>query len=737
MLSLFDRRGIGAIFVTLLTFSLASTSAAACTNESSPGFRAYLPDCRAYELVSPAYKEGFPVFAEGISEDGSQLRVESLGSFSDPRNISSVGATYLIGRSESGWESAPLDEPFSAFPVYEIQGMSSGFQSSLWFASAPGRSVRDVYLDPPGGNLVLIGAGAPPGAREGELNYIGASDDLRHVLLRDHSPAGKEENRLWPGDTTVKGQNRSLYEYEGTGNLEPRLVGVSNEERIEDAAQKAGKQHINEAASLISNCGTSLGGTEERDAFNAVSTNGATVFFTAEACGGSPTVNELYARIEGEKKVAISEPSKADCAACETFEGEPGKRSSALFQGASRDGSRVFFFSEQELLPGAKGNSLYEYEFHPEEDGRKKNEKVLLVAPELAPSREEPGGVARVSDDGSHVYFVAEGVLTGANGEGKSPIAGEPNMYVFASECPGGEAGCADRVDHTSFVATLSRGDEVDWSATDVRPVQATPNGRFVVFQGVADLTRDEEGRSDAGQIFEYDAEAEAVVRISRGENGYNEDGNTDTYPATIPVQLDRTTPEGRFKHLAVSEDGSRVFFSSSDALTPHALNGVCIRTEGEACVSYANNIYEYHAGQISLISDGQDLTSVSEIPAVELIETDESGRDVFFTTADSLVPQDGDTQVDIYDARESGGFALMGEPASCSGGGCRGATISPLSLPTSVTSTIAPEAVGSEPSPGVVVRTKTKVTSKKTGKSHGKAHSKKRKSKKKAKGKK
>ncbi len=623
------------------------------------------------------------------------------------------------------------------FPVYFVQGMSSDFQSSLWFASVPGQSSKDVYLDPPDGHMMRMGSGAPPGAREGQLNYVGASDDLSHVLLRDRSPQGSEEDRLWPGDTTIEGQYNSLYEYAGIGNSEPRLVGVNNEERIEQAARREGKQHINEAATLISNCGTSLGATEERDAYNAVSMNGATVFFTAEACGGSPTVNELYARIEGEKKVAISEPSKADCAACQTFEGEPDKRSSALFQGASKDGSKVFFLSEQELLAGAKGNSLYEYEFHPEEDGRKEHEKVLLVAAGLVPSREEPGGVARVSDDGSHVYFVAEGALTGANGEGKSPVVGEPNMYVFASECPEGDTGCNDRVDRTSFVATLSRGDEVDWSATDVRPVQATPDGRFLAFQSVADLTRDEEGRVEAGQVFEYNAHTETLVRVSRGENGYNEDGNTDIFPATIPIQVDRSTPEGRFKHLAMSKDGSRVFFSSANALTSEALNQICIREEEGICVSYASNIYEYHGGgRVSLISDGHDMTSVGERPAMELIETDEAGRDVFFTTADSLVPDDSDTQVDIYDAREGGGFAPAEERSPCSGSSCRGATSSPVPLPASITSTVAPEASGFESGPGVMVKTKTNVTSKKIAKNHGKAHKKKRKSKKKAKGK-
>ncbi len=195
--------------------------------------------------------------------------------------------------------------------------------------------------------------------------------------------------------------------------------------------------------------------------------------------------------------------------------------------------------------------------------------------------------------------------------------------------------------------------------------------------------------------MFEYDAQGEALVRVSRGEGGYNEDGNSGDFPAAIPIQFRSSTPEDRFRHLAISEDGSMVFFSSADALTPLALNQVCIRKEEGVCVSYADNIYEYHDEHVSLISDGHDDVSVEEGPVSELLGTDESGRDVFFTTADNLVPQDGDTQVDIYDAREDGGFAPVQEPAPCSGDSCRGVSSPPPSLPAPVTSMVAGEPLG------------------------------------------
>jgi hypothetical protein len=680
-----------AVLLALLTVpSLACADDSGCPNGLSPGFRTYLPDCRAYELVTPPYKQSFPVVPVAISGDGLKLGVESFGSFSDPVGIGFLGQDYQLSRTGTGWETSVLGAPFSEFPNYHVETMSPDFQSSLWLASTPGQPWEDVYLDPSGGPLTLVGPGTPPGSAQTVLNFVGASDDLRHALFIDASQAAGEEARLWPGDMTIAGRVPSLYEYFGTGNAEPRLVGVSNVGI--PASVAAGK--------LISVCGTLLGSSPEGEAYNAVSSNGAVVFFTAEECNGSPAVNELYARVDREKTVAISEPSHPlaqgsgsgpdECdVTCET-----AVHAAGVFEGASRDGSKVFFLTAQPLLNGDEDAEpdLYEAEI---EGGGAQAKLGRLIQVSRDPNvgqAAEVQGVARVSEDGSHVYFVAKGVLTtepdlSLPQHHQVAVAHEDNLYVYERDAryPDG---------HTSFIATLSARDLGDWSSQDARPVQATPEGRFLVFQSSADLTPDQEGGAEAGQVFEYDAQEETLIRVSRGQNGYNEDGNSSVYGATIPVQVyERDLPTQRSIHLAVSEDGSRVFFSSADALTPRALNGVVIgEEEGEGPI-YASNVYEYHDGQVALISDGHDVTRVEGHPATELIGTDETGGDVFFTTADSLVPEDTDTQVDIYDARSEGGFVPAVEPAPCSADSCQGAVSAAPSLLTPTTSSVAGEA--------------------------------------------
>lgn len=691
---------------TLSLAGVASAGVAGCPGGGSSG-ASYLFDCRAYELVSPAYKEGFQVLVEGVSEDGSRVLALSLGVFARSPG-GDLGYEFL--RGPLGWVASAglVGEPFSGFPVYNVEGVSPDFQSTLVFATTLERFLveeEEVYLRLPGGSLVLVGPLEPP-VRQGVGLYLaGASEDMRRAVFIGHS------GYLWPGDTTF-GEGvglTSLYEYEYTGQAakEPRLVGIDN----------VGVPGSVGAGHLISDCGTVLGSfpSLEGDAYNAVSTSGAAVFFTAAAassCGASgPPVDEIYARLRETPAapahtVAVSEPpllvpGRECTGVCEEDEiAEEGKRRSpGVFSGASSDGSRVFFLTRQSLVNGDEGGAGAGQDLYAADISNGAVTRLVQVSRggtgDLTPgSGANVLGVARVSEDGFHVYFVAEGSLTGANREGKKPAEptlAEPhpaNLYVSSRECPAGEAACTNPVERTSFVATLSPGDLADWSLKDNRPVQATPDGRFLVFRSAADLTSDQGGRVEAGQVFEYDAGAETLVRVSRGEGGYNEDGNSSIYPATIPVlrfARENRVGNGRFLGLAVSADGSRVFFSTSDALTPQALNGVV-------------NVYEYHAGHVGLISDGHDtVVTTGERPAVELVGTDESGRDVFFTTADRLVPQDTDDQVDLYDARVEGGFAPLPEAAPCVGDSCKASpSVSPSLLVPG-----APSSMGGTPPPG------------------------------------
>jgi hypothetical protein len=120
-----------------------------------------------------------------------------------------------------------------------------------------------------------------------------------------------------------------------------------------------------------------------------------------------------------------------------------------------------------------------------------------------------------------------------------------------------------------------------------------------------------------------------------------------------------------------------------------------------------AQNVYEYHDGRVSLVSDGRDTSEADGPSSVSLIGTDASGADVFFTTVDPLVAQDTDTQLDVYDARIGGGFPAPAASSECQGEACQGALGAPLSLgvPSSATFSGAGNLASPVPSPGDTTR--------------------------------
>jgi hypothetical protein len=223
--------------------------------------------------------------------------------------------------------------------------------------------------------------------------------------------------------------------------------------------------------------------------------------------------------------------------------------------------------------------------------------------------------------------------------------------------------------------------------------VNVTPDGRFLVFTSHGVLTADDSSVNGAAQVFRYDAQTGVLLRVSIGDGGFNDNGNgAGGAPCTFSVcSLDASIVPPQIHHAGaarldptMSDDGSYVFFLSPVALTPGALDDVQIATTASSATQkeaglpvFAENVYEYHNGRVSLISDGKDLGEYGEASDVTLIGSDVTGTNVFFTTSDPLLPQDDDTELDVYDARVcSASSPCIGSPASvvsCQGEACHG----------------------------------------------------------------
>src|ERR1700689_2083838 len=119
----------------------------------------HLFDRRAYELVSPAYKEGFAVEVTGVSETGSKVLAQSPGTFSAPEGTTALGQEYEITREATGWKTNALAAASTEFSFYSVEEISPDFQASLWLASPPGVGVRGVYLGAPSKPMDLVRVG--------------------------------------------------------------------------------------------------------------------------------------------------------------------------------------------------------------------------------------------------------------------------------------------------------------------------------------------------------------------------------------------------------------------------------------------------------------------------------------------------------------------------------------------------------------------------------------------------
>jgi hypothetical protein len=634
-------------------------------------------------MVTPSQKNGATITTEllgphvSIANDGSRVIATAIqcfaGSGSCTGQRQNQGQPYAFSSTPSGWVTTPLAPSATQFPGANTQVFFNATAGTALFGvPTPPGGEDDWYERASDGSLLHLGPTTPPSAGPAGPNpytqgVFGLTPDLSHLVWSSGIP-----QTFWPFDPSATG---TAYEYVGHDNSQPQLVGVSGGPGSTD---------------LISACETDLGAGANGVMPNALSENGSTVYFTAQACSSGTGVNAgtpvpvktLYARIDGTlpsaHTVSISEPTATDCSACDT-----SAPASARFVTASSDGSKVFFLSTQPLLGTDTTTNLYEFDF----DAPAGQRVTRLSAGD--PTGANVQGVAAVSEDGSHAYFVAQGVLTGApNTQGQTATSGADNLYV------------ADTVSgQTSFITTLLASDnEADnnpqWSREPTN-ANTTPDGRFLVFLSSAQLTADDTSIGAAQQVFRYDAQTGQLSRLSIGDKGFNDNGNFITNcPAFLCPERAMTVLAGngllQYRgDPTMSDDGSRVFFMSPIALTPQALDRVPIDSSGHL----AENVYEWEqagvgacplgetAGCVYLISDGRDigesssacLNSRLSYSSVCLLGTDISGENVFFTTSDGLAQQDTDNgQLDIYDARVGGGFPFTAPPPPCEGDNCK-----------------------------------------------------------------
>ncbi len=672
--------------------------AASFCSSSRPPEDQHLADCRAYEMVTPAVKDG-ALIGNGvfltqptISPDGSLVLAKSIQCLHSPLSCVGIrqteGEPYAFQRTGGGWETTPLAPPPEAGGTMLTYSAETGDVLDVLAAVPPAR--EQIYSRTADGVFHAIGPIAETaGVKVGQIagSPLLATADLGVVLFA--------QAQLWPSleGKTVEGKaphGRTLFEYRGTGLSSPSLVAVTGPTGSGD---------------MIGACGTELGGSGA--GHNVLSADTRTVFFTVFPCreGGTGSnagvevpAFQVYARIEqagGASTVHVSAPGPESVCDIACRERKPAD---AAFQSASADGSRVYFTSTQQLTSSASedgrpsdsastgcattaatatGCNLYEFECPNHCENLSERRLVDVSAGDTSGVGPQVQGAIAISDDGSSVYFVAHGVLAGANVAGERPVPGRPNLYAYRASSGG--------PGQIAFVATLARSDAALWTASNGLAIaNVTPDGRYLLFTSHRSLTADATRSEGPAQVYRYDADSGALLRVSIGREGYHDNGNAAKADAGIvPASRSSIGERGERGDPSMSNDGQFVFFETPTGLTPGALDNRAVIGNPHVL---AENVYEWAAGGartaaggvscekptgcVSLISDGKDLVEGTNahgnLSAVQLLGADTTGENVFFWTADPLVPGDTDSQIDLYDARVGGGFPAPPEPASC-----------------------------------------------------------------------
>lgn len=599
-----------------------------------------LPDNRCYELVSPPdkgaagvvttkYSTGFP----RVAPDGDSIVFPYL----NPDEASAGSALMYLGeRSEEGWSSSQITPPsLIPIPAGSLFGGAVGIMKFLAPdlscaifethnpltadvpAVDPEYGIRNLFRRDAEGSYQLLTSTIPTGSVGlQEASEIPATVSQYNLV----SGASPDCRRVYFSSVyqLLPGSPSGLYESED-GTV--RDVGL-----LPDGTKPAGSPVV------------SISGGESASASaNAVSEDGSKVFFTAQS--DEAATNE---------KKAIFMHEVGAPASVEITKKQGGAHDSlgSRFEAASKDGSHVFFPSSYGLTPSsssgpaeacdsftageAKACDLYDYDTETGDltdlsaDSNLSDTKGAVVQLVLA-----------TSEEGERVYFSAMGQLVAGKGKTYAEnTAGSKSVNVYLSE--GGTL---------RYVTTVG--------ATTAFAPKTTPDGRHLLFATASRVTDYDNGGLVERYLYSSETgEVQCVSCPRDGQPGFN------------------SSAVFQFGQQYVSDDGSRVFFTSRDVLAPGAVLGNV-------------NIFEWERGQVYLLVAGQGKETATSTE--ELYGASPSGDDFFLGTIAKLDPRDVDDVSDLYDARAGGGFApppTPEVPCDPAADQCQGAPATPPAAP-------------------------------------------------------
>jgi hypothetical protein len=573
-----------------------------------------LPDARGWEMVSPINKNGGAIQGPGGNFGGDLLQAAAQGG----------GITYSSG---SAFGQAPAGVP----PASQY----------LARREAGGWSTENITAPTVSGSYGQAPDGVP---------YRLFSPDLAHGLMLNGVRCRAAEgqcpvaNPPLPGSGAPSGY-QDYYLRASEGGAFTALITAANAElglsaeqfEVSFAGASPDLRHV-----VLSTC--------------AKLTADATEVPEGEGC--DPTKLNLYEWSGGGLRLINILPGHT--------EGTPGATLAAQAGAVSTDGSRVYFND---------GGSLYLRELPTEgvTCGIPCSGAQLLTAGAEFQTATPSGAFAfytnEVSAGDVHLYRYSaagastdltpsggvEGVL-GASADGSSVFYQDNGGILLPPISPG------LFLWHEGTVTQVAFGGEAA-QPSDYPPVTGTarvsPDGETLLFLSKAELS----GYDNTDQAS---GEPDLEVFLWRTTGGglrclsCNPTNARPLGPSTIPGAIANGATDS-YKPRALSANGARVFFNSADALLPADTDG---RPDVYQWQAQGSGGCAKPAGCLGLLSGGRS-------GEASFIDASESGGDGFFLTEASLIGADPGS-VDLYDAREGGGFAEAPGPIECLGDACQ-----------------------------------------------------------------
>jgi hypothetical protein len=603
-----------------------------------------LPDCRAYELVSPANARTALLFPGGppAPEASNPARVSFLGAASsipgpwNPQN--GFGDLYVATRESTGWQTnfvgvpADLASQTSGHPLdFWLLADSQLSEVLQWFSlgapngggenASQGEFYAPYVFDWQGSNLGRrpTNLAEVPGADKGFFGG-GFFGDINPSADFDHYVFSSANFAFAPGGLTT-----------GAGSVYDNLVDSGS---VEIVSKLPNGSDIPQGPG---NSGNFL-------RIPAVSSDGSHILMG----GNSDRVGVLYMRVDGAVSYAVS------------------RGQIVKFEGMTADGEEVYFTSDEQL-PG--GNDT---------DASTDLYRWSRATDTLTRVSDGPGSVG--STDGCNATWTelcgVEVVATsGDNGLLNESLAKptdnalaagsgdtlfySPEQFVGSNGVPGRRNLYLSRDGQFEYIATLD-------ATKPVTRVQLSPDGRHLAFITASRLTTYDNAGFE--QMYTYDTETDDLRCVS-------------CQPSGAPPGDD---VEGSDNGLFMSDDG-RAFFDTTDALVPRDTNGL-------------NDVYEFVDGRPQLITTGLGGRDDSIFGQVGLVGVSANGIDVHFWTLEPLVSNDANGgNARFYTARTNGGFLLAPQVAPCKAADeCHGASAG--DIPTPRVSSTASLATGNAP---------------------------------------